>query len=358
MFEDKTYETLLQKKLDMVSTKFDKREGSVIYDTLAPNSAETAMMYIQLEWMFQQMFGDTAEREYLIKIARDTRGIEPTKATNAILKGEFNIPIKIGERFNLGTINYCVTEVINDDLHTYKLKCETLGREGNKHFGTLIPINYIQGLTKCELTEILIPGEDEEETEVFRKRWGDSFQSKAFGGNREDYKQKIKAIDGIGGCKCYRTTNEKGEMVGGHVKCIIINSELKEPSEELVEKVQKEIDPSKDMRGNGLAPIGHVVHIQGVRERVIAVSANISYMEGYSFADTKSKIEEAISNYFNSLTKKWEVIEPLIVIEKLIEAAILNIEGVKDIGDTLLNGQKGNITLEADEIPVRGEIDG
>ena len=50
-----------------------------------------------------------------------------------------------------------------------------------------IPIEYIEGLTEAKLTEILIPGEDEEETEKFRKRYLESFEPQAFGGNIKDY---------------------------------------------------------------------------------------------------------------------------------------------------------------------------
>lgn len=358
MFENKTYESLLEEKLSSVDSKYDKREGSIIYDAMAPNSAELAMMYIQLEWLLMQMFGDTADREYLIKIAKDTRGIEPDEATYAVLKGEFNTAVDIGVRFSLDTLNYVVTESIDETLHTYKLKCETAGTEGNKHLGTLIPIQYISGLTTCELTEVLIPGEEEEDTEVFRERWRKSFRSTAFGGNRADYKDKINTIDGIGGCKCYRTTNSMGEKVGGYVKCVIISSNYTVPSTELIETVQQKIDPTKDMEGYGLAPIGHVTSIAGVTGTNININSTITYEEGYTFEDVKSYIEKAVDDYFESLAQKWESSTNLVVRISQIESAILDVDGVQDIMDTKLNGVSANITLDSDAIPVRGEIVG
>lgn len=358
MFEDKDFESILDEKLSKIDSKYDKREGSIIYDALAPNSAETAMMYIQLEWMFKQMFGDTADREYLMKIAKDTRGLEPEKATNAILKGEFNIVIAIGSRFSLDALNYAVTELIDDSLHTYKVQCETAGIEGNKHFGTMIPINYISGLTKCELTELLIPGENEEDTEVFRKRWRDSFNATAFGGNRADYKEKVKGIAGVGGSKCYRTTNELGELVGGHVKCVIIASDYSVPTSELVNTAQQVIDPTQNMEGYGLAPIGHIAHIQAVAGAVINIQSTITYEAGIVFEDIKSKIELAVDNYFLTLAQAWEETPNLIVRISQIESAILDVDGVQDIADTQLNGAASNVTLNVDAIPVRGSISG
>ena len=43
MYEAKTYEALLQAKLARVAASLDKREGSIIFDALAPNSLESAM---------------------------------------------------------------------------------------------------------------------------------------------------------------------------------------------------------------------------------------------------------------------------------------------------------------------------
>ncbi len=358
MYEDKTYEVLLDEKLDSVDVKYDKREGSIIYDALAPNSAEMAMVYIQLEWMFQQMFGDTADRTYLIKLAKDTRGLEPKVATYAILKGQFNIAVDIGSRFNLDTLNYIVTELIDDTVHTYKVKCETVGTDGNKHFGTLIPINYITGLTTCELTELLIPGTDDEDTEVFRQRWRDSFNATAFGGNQADYKEKIKSISGVGGVKCYRTTNSAGQLAGGYVKCVVIASNYSVPSSQLIATVQQAIDPTADMEGNGLAPIGHIANIQAVTGTTINITTTIAYESGYTFSGIKSYIETAVDNYFKILSEAWESNTQLVARISQIESAILNVVGVQDITSTLLNGVASNITLGVNAIPVRGTIVG
>ena len=55
MFEEYTFERLMQEKMKKVSAAFDKREASMIHFALGANAAEAAMMYITLEWMFRQM---------------------------------------------------------------------------------------------------------------------------------------------------------------------------------------------------------------------------------------------------------------------------------------------------------------
>ena len=362
MFEEKTYENLMAEKLNNVDSSFDKREGSLIHFSCGANSAEIAQMYMSLSWMFKQMFGDTAEREYLEKIAYDTRGLIPEKATYAVLKGKFNMEVPTGTRFSLDDLNYAVGDLIEnkDGFYFYKMICETPGEAGNRNFGAMIPIDYVNGLTTCELTELLVPGEDEEDTEVFRQRWRDAFNSSAFGGNVADYKMKIKAIDGVGGVKCYRATNSAGEKVGGHVRCAIIASDYAIPSDVLIDAVQTTIDPEVNHgEGLGLAPIGHDVTIAAVTGVTINVSATITYDTGYSFDGIKSYIENAVENYMLSLRKEWEDSQSGLVVRiRQIESAILDVKGILDISDTKLNGNAENIQLGVDEIPIRGDISG
>ena len=91
-----------------------------------------------------------------------------------------------------------------------RLQCESTGEQGNIPFGDLIPINYIDGLETAKITEVLIPGEDEESVEDLRKRYFNSFDQQAFGGNIADYQQKTNALDGVGACKVYPVWNGGG----------------------------------------------------------------------------------------------------------------------------------------------------
>lgn len=83
----------------------------------------------------------------------------------------------------------------------YEITCETAGEAGNDYTGTVIPIEYVDGLETCSISAVVIPGEDEEDTEVFRQRYMDSLNAQAFGGNRADYLEKVNAIPGRGRCE-------------------------------------------------------------------------------------------------------------------------------------------------------------
>ena len=260
MFEEYTFETILNSMMARVPNTLDKRQGSIIYNALAPIAVELQNMYINLDVILDETFADTASREYLIRRAQE-RGLSPYPATYAIVKAETtpsSLELNIGERFSLDQLNYIVTEKISNG--NYKLQCESLGSAANFQFGQIIPINYIQGLEYAEITEILIPGEDEESTEDFRKRYFKSVEQEAFGGNIADYKQKTNALSGVGGVKVIPTWNG-----GGTVKLVILNSSFSKPSSELISYVQTAIDPVTNQgEGLGLAPIGHVVTVVGV----------------------------------------------------------------------------------------------
>ena len=363
MYESITQEVILNRMLDRVrevNPEIDAREGSLIYDALAPASIELRLMYIEFDVIMNETFADTAHREWLIKRCAE-RGITPYPAKKAILKGVFTpdtVEIAIGERFSLETQNYIVTEKISAGV--YKLECETVGITGNHYFGAMVPINYIAGLETATLTELLIPGEDEEATEDLRKRYFSSFRDNPYGGNIADYKEKVNAIQGVGGVKVYPVWNG-----GGTVKLVIINSDFKPPTAELITTVQTAVDPvTNSGQGVGVAPVGHVVTVLGVQQETINITANITFQSGWDYAACKAYVEAVIDNYFIELNKNWANTRTLttdsglIIRVSQIETRLLDVAGILDIENTTINGVAANFTVDPVKIPVRGTING
>lgn len=354
MYENVTFESIMENLLEKVPSTMDKREGSVIWDALAPCAVELQNLYIALDTVLNETFADTATLFYLKKRAAE-RGVNQIMATKAILQGEFtpaDLELSIGTRFSCDKLNYIITEKVRDGV--YKLECETAGVEGNAYFGTLIPIEYIAGLETANLTELLIPAEDDEDVESLRKRYFNSLKSQAFGGNIADYEEKTTLIQGVGTVKVTPVWNG-----GGTVKLTIIDSQFNVPSEELIEMVQNEIDPvGHSGTGLGIAPIGHVVTVVGVKSKTINIETSITYREGWNWESTKSYILNAVDKYFNELRKAWHESENLIIRISQLESRILDCEGVLDISNTTLNGSASNLYLEPNEIPVRGTVNG
>ena len=351
-YTDLSQEIILNRMLDRISDNKDKRQGSLIWDSLSPASIELWLLYIELEKFYKNAFADTATRPYLIRRAAE-RGIMPKEATKAIVKGEFDVDLPFGTRFSLGDVNYGISEFngINDNIREYELTCETAGQIGNK-IGHATPVTYIPGLTIAQITEVVILGEDEEDTEVFRQRYFASLDSVAFGGNRADYKEKINSLPGVGGVKTKRAWQG-----GGTVLVTIIDSDFKVPSAGLIDAVQTAVDPvSNSGEGLGTAPIGHSVTVQGVSETVTAIETNITFQNGYVWLDVKPAIEETISVYYSELAKLWEDEEALVVRISQIEVRLLDLPGILDLQNTKINGIGQNFVLNEYAIPKLGSV--
>lgn len=349
------YETILQRMLNNVSSQVDKREGSIIYDALAPAAAELAQMYITLKYNIDLVFADTAVNEYLDRLANQI-GIVRKEATYAIKEAEFyNIEdddlmdVGVGERFTIEDLIYKVIAKISTGK--YRVQCETAGKIGNSITGNMIPVNYIENLGRCILKDLIIPGEDIETDESLRTRIFEQASEKPFAGNIMDYKNKTKEIDGVGAVKVTPIWNGPGT-----VKLTILNSEFNKASDLLINNVQNVICPDFTDEGTGIAPIGHKVTVDTVYEKNISVTATIQVSEETNKESLKSKIEDAINKYFLELKNQWEDSSTLIIRKARIESIILNVENVIDVSNLELNSETSNVLLEEYEIPALSEV--
>ena len=132
MFEQQDFNTILDRMMSNVSDTLDKREGSVIYDALAPAALELTNFYSALDMVMNEVFADTASYHYLIKRAAE-RHIYPREETPAVCRMEVvpeDTKISVGDRFNLNDLNYMVTAVMDDKPGSWQLTCETAGIVG------------------------------------------------------------------------------------------------------------------------------------------------------------------------------------------------------------------------------------
>lgn len=352
MYESQTYEEILARSLGRVATNVDKREGSLTMNAIASVSAEHANIYILLDSIIRNGYVDTADiREYVVYRCKE-RGINPYEATQATLKGKFNMEVPLGSRFSHDELNYAVRAFMEakDGYYYYQMECETAGEIGNLSFGELTPIEYIDKNLEGELTELLIPAEDEESLESLKERYFGSFDSNPFGGNKQDYKDKVKALDGVGGCIVIPVWNG-----GGTVKILIIDSAYNVATPTLVASVQEQVDPAPQGEGIGIAPIGHTVTIATPNELTVNIQAKITLISGYNWDTMLPRITETLEAYFLELRRGWED-ENVVVRISQIENRILNLEGVLDIADTKLNGEPNNLIVAQEDLPVLGGV--
>lgn len=330
MFEDMTYEKILSNVLSLIDDDIDKRQGSMVYDAVAPACAELANAYVSMDNILDNSFADTASRDYLILRARE-RGLEPYEATYATARGVFDTEIEIGSRFSIGEVVFRVDEKLSD--YEYSMTCESLGTVGNKYFGTLIPIDYVTGLGSAVLTEILVPARDEEDTESFRKRYFQDLFGEAFGGNKADYLKHVKDIDGVGQVRVMRVDEDNS-----NVRVFILASDGLRPSSTLIQNVKNILDPSPSGYGLGTAPIGHMVDVMAPGQYNVNVKINYTLDSDADSDEVLAAVKEKISDYFDSLNANWEnTVDGIELYSAYIIVEILGISGIKNVESLTIN---------------------
>lgn len=349
MFAEMTYEKLLADMLANVSSNVDKREGSVIWDALAPAALELSRLYKALDEVLKQGFADTAGREYLLLRALE-RGLEPYAATCAGALAKISGDVPIGARFYCEGFNWQVER--HTDGQSYILRAEEAGSGPNNATGRLVPLVYIENLASAEIVDIVEPGAEAESTEAFRARYFANLTEQSFGGNRADYISKALGITGVGAVKV--TAAFAG---GGTVKLTIMNSEYNEAASELIELVQNTFDPPEASgEGLGLAPIGHKVTVVAAAEHAASVSFVPVWAKGCDWANMQAAVQACVDEYLAELREQWADADNTVVRLSQLEARILALDGVVDISGLKLDGAAANLILSAEEFPVRGDV--
>lgn len=208
MFEHRTFEAIRDEMLAEVADDVDKREGSIIYDAIAPAALKLAEMYSSLNVFLNLVFADTADGEFLARRAAEL-GVYKKLATPAIRKGVFRdsngllMDIPLGSRFSLRDITFEAIEKIV--IGEYRMRSETPGTVGNLGMGTILPLEPIDNLGGAEVTDILTPGTNEESDESLYNRYEIRTQKQATSGNAYHYEQWALSIPGVGGVKVIPT---------------------------------------------------------------------------------------------------------------------------------------------------------
>ena len=372
-----TYEYLLSKALARISDAYDKRQGAIMWDAVAPHDYQLAEFYMQLREVYKNTFADSAEGDYLDLRVKE-QGMTRYAATYALKKGEFYdeednpMTIPLGTRFTTVSstkpVNYYVeSEYLQDGVAvpgTYTLRCELAGTEGNDYIGELINITFISGISRAEMSTLLEPARDTETDEELRIRYYLRLKQKPFGGNIAQYDEEVKALPGVGELQVYPVWNG-----GGTVKLSIIDAEYNPISAEYIETLDKLIDPENAQgdkgTGLGMAPIGHKVTVTTPDTLSINISARVTLTSGYSIGQVEQPIKDAIEEYLLQLRKEWGLADELnnyslaIYIAR-INMVILSVAGVANVTDITINENAQDLTLiqnaTTQQLPVLGEV--
>ena len=363
--EGNGFEDILERLLAKVDDSLDKRQGSIIYDALAPAAAELAQCYIALDVYFDQTYLISAVGDNLDNKVADY-GLVRTAATKAQKIGVFidneenPMSIEIGSRWAIpneyGGYNYKVIESTST-TGTYILECETAGTVGNEYVGTLLPLESVNNLGDANITTLYIAGEDAETDDHLRQRALDKLNETSFGGNVADYKEFMESQDGVGACLVIPIWNG-----GGTVKLVVITNSYGIPTTAKLNELQSIVDPTQNQgQGLGKAPIGHVVTVVAPTAYNLSIVATVSVGSTYTLQSLTPAIEDAIESYILEIQQQWADNTSVTIYVSRLIAAIVSVEGVTNVSDLTINGSSSDVTINVtgtgNPYPMIEEID-
>lgn len=329
-----TYEELLQAMLDRVPSDVDKREGSVIYDALAPCAYFLAQQNFQLDNFIDLVFPDTALGEYLNRAA-EAYNVSRKPATNAVRKMTTSGSVEIGTRWGINNLVYIVKE--EESETEYQVECETPGVIGNQYSGAMQPISNITGIT-AELGDIITPGADEETDEALRERLYTKIRLPATSGNVYHYQQWALEVSGTGAAKVFPLADGPGT-----VTVLVVDSD-KKISSSLPKTVAEYIET--------MHPIGATVTVKSPDSVTINIKASVMRNESKTLDDVKKAYKNAVDTFLQET-----VFTTYRISYAKLGSLLLDIPGVEDFEGFLLNEGTGNVVIGEKQIPVTGTIE-
>ena len=373
-----SYEYLLALALSQVPNTVDKREGSIIYDALAPACYVLAEYFMELYKFGQETSALTATGEWLEMRCKE-QGISRNEATPAVKKAIFTkedgtpAAASLGNRFSTiseeAPLYYVITDVYRNESGNvvegaYQATCESPGVEGHQYTGNIIPLDYLPQIATAVLADTIIPGTNAETDDELRSRYFETINSKTFAGNIAHYKEMLLSITGVGAVQIYPVWNG-----GGTVKVSIVDSTLLPVSNDFLNIVQEKIDPDaiEGYSGTGLgqAPIDHRVTVVTPTAVPLTISGTVVLYGGYALPQVQEDVKNALESYLATLRTSWGESSSLneyslTIYNAQIIRTILSVPGVANVTNVKVNESSEDIVLSENsttqEIPTLQEV--
>ena len=368
MFEDYTYERLLEDVLSNAPKGIDTRQGSIFYDAVSGPLLKIAKLYTDLNLIVEMMNIATATGKAL-DLRASEQGVFRLAATRAkyLVTFEGTMP-QTGERFYTDGQYFVLRSREESGQPIYYLEAEAAGIGGNEiYIGTpAIPVNNIEGLVSATFGAIYENGSNEEDDESLRIRVQEKIAGPAENGNKQHYKTWCESIDGVGRARIFPLWNGSNT-----VKAILIDTTGKPCGAAKVAEVQEYIDPATkgytatvdgrtyvvgDGLGEGAANLGAHFTAAAAIPLVVNVSFTAELASGVTKDAARQEAEAAIEIYFKGLVLTTAEEVDIVVRISAIGAILSGLQTILDYSDLKLNGAATNIVPNEDDVPVIGEV--
>ena len=314
-------------------------EGGFARDVINANSLEFEATYLEMHMMMEASFADTSWGEYLTRKCAEF-GVDRKLATYSVgevtFSGQKDVTIPAGTIVEIEGGNQYATdeEAVTDDTGKaiVPITCQTIGSIGNVAENTInhIPISVI-GITDVFNEEATHDGYDEETDEALYDRYYKFIRTPATSGNKYHYYNWATEVEGVGPVRIIPLWAGNGT-----VKVLLLDSNHKTASDELIKKVYSHIEERR--------PIGATVTIASPQPKEVTIDVAI---KGTLDID---KLTADIMEYV-----RGKELDMTYISVAQVGDMIMNQATVEDYDGLTLNGAS-RVTFDVEEILALKEV--
>ena len=340
---DTIHNTMLQN----IPNEWNKQEGYPVYDITRGFSFALDELDAKIEDVKNKQSVRNLSGSDLEKVIEERTGL--TRKTG--VKAVGRVKIVSGQ----GTVLKTDLFATENDIYFQSLEakdvtagdyvlveCTEGGLVGNVVTGTITVVpKTITGISQITNDEPTTGGYDTETDESLLARYFDRLRNPVNGVNCNQYIAWANSVAGVGGARCIPIWNGKNT-----VKVIIIGNDYKPASDNVVKLVQDYIDPNKNGDGSGVATIGAVTTVVSAKTTPIKVT-----IKGVKFSGDVSTLKAEIKDTIDRYIRQSAFNTDYVSIAK-IGALIIDIDGVTDFKELLLNDAHDSIQIENDACGV------
>ena len=341
---DKTESGILARLKAEIPAKYDKTTGSYVHDVLAGPAIEFETAYGELDRTALRAFAATAEGSDLDAVLEQygfVRKAATYAAGEVTVRGAADAQITAGSLVAAGRTVYEVldTAALTDGTAVVRIRAQTPGSAGNAAAGA---VNYFP-VTLPKITSVtnetaITGGTDAESDAEYRERYTYFLEHPVTSGNKYEYEQWAREVDGVGLAKCYPIWAGPGT-----VKVVITTAEMEPAGTDLIAAVKAYIETRR--------PVGADLTVESAGRLEISVSAAVTLEAGYGLDSIKTQYMSALDGYFKDVGFAGGLI-PYTKIGSLLQ----EIPGVRYYSNLTVNGGTANVTVDDGELAVLGGV--
>ena len=355
-YTNETNTVLLERMLARVPNDIDKRQGSVVYDMLAPSSIELAQAYIALDDVLAfglNVNADSPASFVDLKVSWQGLTRKPAIFATGTLtfEGADATVIPAGTQVRTDSANPQIFETLEEatisgSSVTVDARATVGGSAGNVALGTItVVLGGLSGAVTVTNEDSFSGGVDQESNADLLARYYEKVQRPATSGNIYQYEQWAKSVAGVG--------DAKGEAIwagAGTVRLTLIDGNKQVPSAEIVEAVEDYVE--------SVRPIGAIVTYQAATALNVNVSATLTLSPEVVLSTAKAEFEGKLTEYLKGIAFKDNAQTGVRETVRYSQIAnlLLDTTGVLDYASLTVNGGTSNIQPTFTQVPVKGTV--